>query len=517
LKRLKKLKLKEHFDGKSRFLLTKVFQLLTFQKNKGRFPNVFLATHLQKPKCVVIPIQKLLMKKIVLFLCSLAFAFTSFAQTKKVVADKIIATVGDKIILKSDIDNAILDYQRQNKEVPANAGCLLLQQALAVKALVLQAERDSLPVSEDQINGEIDNRIRYYIGQYGSKEVLEQVAGKTVYQLKEEFKPIIRDQKLAAAERDKIVSDVRITPNEVEDYYSKIPKDSLPFYESQLEVGQIVIYPKPSRDLENYAIDQLKEYKKEVEDGSKKFEVLASLFSDDPGSKENGGLMEINRNQKDIDPTFLAKAFSLKDGQISSVFKSKFGYHIIQMVSKRGDDATIRYILKVPQVSSIEVNQTKQKLDSIRTLLVNGTLTFGEAVSKYSEDDNSKFTGGRLTAPDQSTLITIDDVHDKDLALLLPTLKVGEFSQPTEFADPYTGKKAVRIVEVLSKTEPHRENLKDDYDKVAQRALEEKKNAALDQWFDKKIPTFYVNIDPQYATCPEVSKWVENRSSTANK
>jgi len=186
LKRLKKLKLKEHFDGKSPFLLTKVFQLLTFQKNKGRFPNVFLATHLQKPKCVVIPIQKLLMKKIVLFLCSLAFAFTSFAQTKKVVADKIIATVGDKIILKSDIENAILDYQRQNKEVPANAGCLLLQQALAVKALVLQAERDSLPVSEDQINGEIDNRIRYFISQYGSKEVLEQVAGKTVYQLKEE-------------------------------------------------------------------------------------------------------------------------------------------------------------------------------------------------------------------------------------------------------------------------------------------------------------------------------------------
>ncbi|HXR82972.1 MAG TPA: peptidylprolyl isomerase [Hanamia sp.] len=457
------------------------------------------------------------MKKIVLFLCLPAFTFASFAQTKKVVADKIIATVGDKIILKSDIDNAILDYQRQNKDVPANAGCLLLQQALAVKALVLQAERDSLPVSEDQINAEIDNRIRYFIGQYGSKEVLEQVAGKTVYQLKEEFKPVIRDQKLAAAERDKIVGDVRITPNEVEDYYSKIPKDSLEFYESQLEVGQIVLYPKPSRDLENYAIDQLKEYKKEVEDGTKKFEVLASLFSDDPGSKDNGGLYEINRNEKQWDPVFLAKAFSLKDGQISSVFKTRFGYHIIQMVSKRGDDATIRHILKIPQVSSIEVNQAKQKLDSIRTQLQNGTLQFGEAVSRYSEDENSKFTGGRLTAPDGSTFLTIDELHDKDLVLMLQNLKVGQFSQPIEYVDPTNQKKAVRIVEILSKTEPHRENLKDDYDKVAQRALEEKKNTALDEWFNKKIPTFYINIDPQYATCPELGKWVVNHSSTAQK
>lgn len=449
------------------------------------------------------------MKKISLFVCLLAFALGSFAQTKKVVADKIIATVGDKIILKSDIENTIHDYQRQNMEIPANAGCLILQQALGVKALVLQAEKDSLPVSDEQVNAEIDNKIRYFLTQYGSKEVLEQIAGKSVFQLKEEFRPIIRDQKLAAAERDKIVADVRITPNEVEDYYSKIPKDSLHFYESQLEIGQIVIYPKPSRDLENYAIDQLKEYKKEVEDGSKKFEVLASLFSDDPAVKDNGGLYEINRNEKQWDPVFLAKAFSLKDGQISNVFKTRFGYHIIQMVSKRGDDATIRHILKIPQVSSIEVNQAKQKLDSIKTQLQKGTLEFGQAVSRYSEDENSKFTGGRLTAPDGTTFLTIDQL-DKDVVLMLKNLKVGEFSEPTEFIDPSTQKKAVRIVEIISKTEPHRENLKDDYDKVASRALEEKKNAALDEWFDKKIPTFYINIDPSYASCPELEKWVQH-------
>src|SRR6185312_10380199 len=422
-----------------------------------------------------------------------------------------------KIILRSDIENSIHDMQRQNISVPPNASCLLLQQALALKALVIQAERDSLPVSDEDVDAEIDNKIRYYIQQYGSKEILEQVAGKTVFQLKEEFKPVVKDQKLAAAERDKIVGGVRITPKEAEAYYSKIPKDSLKFYESQLEVGQIVIYPKASRDVENYAIDQLKEYKKEVEDGSKKFETLASLFSDDPGSKDNGGLYEINRNEKQWDPVFLAKAFSLKDGQISNVFKSKFGYHIIQMVSRRGDDATIRHILKIPQVSSIEINAAKEKLDSIRTQLEKGTITFGEAVAKYSEDDNSKFTGGRITANDGSgsTFLTIDQL-DKDLVLMLKDLKVGEYSAPTEFMDQSARKKAVRIVDILSKTEPHRENLKDDYDKVAQRALEEKKNGVLDEWFNKMIPTFYINISKDYASCPEVEKWTEN-TITATK
>ncbi len=456
------------------------------------------------------------MKKTLFILSFMVAAVASFAQTKKVLADKIIATVGDKIILRSDIQNSIADMQRQNVDVPANASCLLLQQAVALKALVLQAERDSLPVSDDDVNAEIDKRIRYYISQYGTKEMLEQVAGKTIFQLKEEMASVIRDQKLAAAERDKIVGDVRITPKEVEAYYNQIPKDSLHFYESQLEVGQIVLYPKPSRDLENYAIDQLKEYKKEVEDGSKKFEVLASLFSDDPGTKEKGGLMEINRNETQIDPVFLGKAFSLKDGQISNVFKSQFGYHIIQMVSRRGDDATIRHILKVPQVSSIEVNQAKEKLDSVRTLLQEGKMQFGEAVSKFSEDDASKFTGGLITGADgQTTFLPIDQL-DKDLVLMLKDLKVGEYSQPTEYIDPATGKKAVRIVEIISKTQPHRENLKDDYDIVSQRALEEKKNKALEDWFANKMPNFYINISKDYASCPELGKWIES-SVTATK
>ncbi len=429
-----------------------------------------------------------------------------FAQPKKVLADKIIATVGDKVVLKSEIENSLLDMQRQGIEVPVNGKCLLIEQALGIKALVLQAERDSLPISDEEVDAEIDNRIRAATAQYGSKEVLEQIAGKSVYQLKEDFRQTFREQKLAQSMRDKIVGDVKITPTEVKNYFQTIPPDSLPFYESELEVGQIVVYPKASRELENYAVEQLREYKQQVDSGGKDFKTLASLYTDDPGSKEAGGKYDINRNEKQWDPIFLAKAFSLKDGQVSNVFKTKFGYHIIQMISRAGDDASIRHILKIPQVTSVEIKAAQDRLDSVRSKLIAGTLKFGETVAKYSDDEGSKFTGGRVPSRDGGTFLTIDQL-DKDMVLMLKDLKVNEYSQPTEFADE-RGKKGVRIVQLITKTEPHRENLKDDYNRIAQRAQEEKKNEALERWFTQRISTFYINIDDEYKTCPEMQKWI---------
>lgn len=446
------------------------------------------------------------MRKIFLFIFFIAVASKLSAQVKKVVADKIIATIGDKIILKSDIDNQLFDYKRTNTPLPPNADCLLLEQALGMKALVVQAEKDSVPVSDEEIENDLENQIRGFISKYGSKEILEQIAGKTVFQLKEEYRPVFRDRQLAKGERNKIVGDIRITPEEVEAYYNKIPKDSLQFYESEVEIGQIVIYPKPSRDVDAYVMDQLKEYKKEVESGAKTFESLAKLYSDDPGTRNDGGMLEVNRNDKNIDPIFLSKAFGLKDGQISSVFKSRFGYHIIQMVNRRGDDATVRHILKIPQVSSIEINATKEKLDTVRKQLVAGTLKFGAAVDKYSEDENSKFTGGLLADDQGSTSLTIDHL-DPDLVKMFDQLKVGEYSEPVEFKD-YRGKIGVRIIYLISKSEPHRENLKDDYNKVAQRALEEKQSDALDKWFATIVPTFYIDIAPEYRQCPQIDKWI---------
>jgi len=453
------------------------------------------------------------MKNVLLTVFLSAIFSVVLSQPKKVLADKIVATVGDKIILKSDIENNIADMQHQGITIPENGKCLLLEQALGVKALVVQAEKDSIPVSEEDVDAEIDNRVRAFINQYGSKDIVEQIAGKSIYQLKEDFKVTFREQKLAQGMRNKIVDEVRITPKEVKAYFDAIPKDSLTFYQSEVEVGQIIIYPKASRDLETYAIDQLKEYKQEVESGSKKFETLASLYTDDPGSKETGGRYDVNRNEKQWDPIFLAKAFSLKEGQVSSVFHTKFGYHIIQMISRSGDDASIRHILKIPQVTSVEMKAAHDKLDSIRAKLITGSLKFGEAVAKYSDDETSKFTGGRIPAKDGSTFVTIDQL-DKDIVVLLKDLSVGQYSQPTDFADE-RGKKGVRIIQLITKTEPHREDLKLDYDKIAQRALEEKKNDTLEKWFAKKIPGYYINIDSEYRDCPEMQKWTV--TNTANK
>ncbi len=441
-----------------------------------------------------------------------------YAQQQKIVADAIIAKIGDKIILKSDIDNAIADYKRQGQDVqlPPNPDCAFLEGQLVQKILVLQAEKDSITISGDDIDALLDNQIRYFINQYGSQEVLEQIAGKTVYQLKEDLRQPFTERQLADKMRNKILENVRITPTEVKAYFDKIPKDSLAFYESELEVGQIVLYPKANADVENYITDQLLSIKKQVESGQKKFADLAKIYSQDPGSKDNGGQYSINRNDKQWDPTFLAAAFKLKEGQISPVIKSKFGLHIIQMVSRAGDDAVIRHILIIPSVTDAEVKTAKAKLDSIRSKIVAGTITFNEAVNKYSEDDNTKYSAGRIISPATgATSVSIDQL-DKDIVVNLKNMKAGDVSQPLSYTDE-RGRTAVRLVYFISQTQPHRENLKDDYDKVAQRALAEKKQSAMDTWFKQHIADFYIDIDDQYRKCGNLSAWWTSDANTANK
>lgn len=433
------------------------------------------------------------------------------AQNHKVVADQIVGIVGDKIVLQSDVTNSILDAKRRGQQLPDNAECILMQQILAQKAMVLQAEKDSIVVSDEDIDAKLENQIREFIAQYGSKEALEQIAGRTVYQIKDDFRQSFKEKELARKMRDKIVESIKITPVEVKAFYDKIPKDQLPFYETEVEVGEIVKYPKANRDLEKYAMEELNDYKKQVENGQRKFETLASLYTDDKVT--GAGTLNLNRNEKTWDPSFLNQAFRLKDGQISPVFKSKFGYHIIQMVSRNGDDAVVRHILKIPQITDDELNDAVKTLDSIRTQLVAGKIGFGEAVSKYTDDENAKFTAGMHLGQDNSTFLTIDQL-DKDIVKQLDNLKGGEYSKPIVTTDQ-TGKKIVRLIYLKTRTEPHRANLKDDYNKMADRAIEEKKDEAMEKWFNTKLPTFYIMLDDQYKNCQELAPWYKN--ATADK
>jgi len=455
-----------------------------------------------------------MLKRIILLPAVLLLLLSCSGQVQKVVADKIAGIVGDKIILRSELSTALADMQR-NGGVPAGIDeCSVLDQMLIQKALVLQAEKDSLPVSDDEVQAEVEQRIRYFINLYGGKDAFEQIAQRTIYQAKEDFRQPIREQRLSQAMRNKIVSDIKISPTEVKDYFDKIPKDKYLFYESELQLSQIILYPKPSRDIERLAIDELNDYKRQVEAGTKKFETLAGFYSDDPGSKDKGGQIQLNRSDKIWDPVFFSTAFRLKDGQVSPVIKTKIGYHIIQMVSRNGDDALVRHILKIPQITQPEIDDATLKLDSIRTNLAAGNIGFGEAVSKYSDDEQAKATAGQIMGRDGSTFLKIEDL-DKDMVLMLKSsnLKPGGYSKPIVFTDE-RGKKGVRVVMMLSRSEPHRENLRDDYNRIALRALDEKKSAALEKWFTSMIPTFYIMIDGEYKTCRNLAKW-ESAASTA--
>lgn len=428
------------------------------------------------------------------------------AQPKKVVADKIAAVVGDRIILQSDVRNSVADMARRGENLPPNAECMIMEQAVVSKVMMLQAEKDSLPVTEEDVEADLDNRIRSYINQFGSQEAVEEIAGKTIYQIKDDARESVREQKLAASMQRKIVENVRITPVEVKAWFEKIPKDSLPFYESELEIGQIILYPKASRDLEQYIIGEMNNYRRQIELKLTNFEQLAKRVSEDPGSKDRGGQYQLNRNEKTWDPVFLSTSFRLKEGEISPPVKSKFGFHIIQMVQRNGDDAIVRHILRIPPVTSDELDQAKRKLDTVRSKIIAGTLTFNEGAAKYSDEESAKYTGPYLTNRDGSTFVTIDQL-DKDMVSLLAKLKPGDYSMPVAYENEQ-GKKGVRIVHLKSRSTPHRMNLQDDYSKIAQFALEEKKAKVMEKWIQNKLETYYVKIDPGTAEeCPQLKKF----------
>ncbi len=455
------------------------------------------------------------MKRIFPLALFVLFFSNLYAQPQRVKADGVIGIVGDRIILQSDIKNAVADMARQGNAVPEGAECLVLEQALTSKMLMLQAQKDSLIVTDDEVEADLELRVREYIRIYGTQEQLETIAGKTIYQIKDDARESVRESKLAQAMQKKIVDGVRITPVEVEAFFNKIPKDSLPFYELQLEIGQIVIYPKASRDLEKYVIDELNLYKRQVETGTATFEQMAKRYSEDPGSKDRGGQYQINRTEKTWDPAFLSGSFRLKEGEISAPIKGKFGYHLIQMVQRNGDDAIVRHILRRPPITDAEIAIATTRLDSARAKIIAGTLTFATAAGRYSEDETSKFTGPYLTGRSGSTYVTIDEL-DKEVVAQLEGLKLNEISQPLAFTNE-RGDKGVRLLYLKSRTEPHRMNLKDDYDKIANLALEEKKYFALEKWMTVHIPTYYVMLDNESAGCTQLQKWVAAAGSNSAK
>ncbi|MET6999312.1 peptidylprolyl isomerase [Chitinophaga defluvii] len=455
------------------------------------------------------------MKKILVFSAGALLLWQASTAQQKLVADKIVAIVGDKIVLKSDIDGELSQAQHNaiNNSLPPDAACNIMEQIIAQKVMVLQAERDSLPVSDADVEGQIENRIRYFEEVYGSKEKMREITGYSIYQMRERFRQPIRENILATAMRNKVTDAIKVTPTEVKKYFDGIPTDSLHFYESEMEIGQLIVLPKATQEMEKYATDRLMDFRKRVENKESDFGSLALLYSEDPGAKDNKGIYVLNRNDKNWDPDFLAASFRLKEGEISTPVKSQFGYHLIQMVKRQGDNVTVQHILLKPNITKSDITLAMKKLDTIRTNIVDGKYSFAEAVTKYSDAQMAKFDGGMIQANPQSgggTLITIDQLDqpsERDIVLMLDTLKAGQVSAPVQFVDEQ-GRTACRLVYLKTRTQPHRENMTDDYARIQQRTLQIKQMEAINKWLREKIPSYYIHVDDEFKNCTNIQQWM---------
>lgn len=461
--------------------------------------------------------------KKVAFTASFIFLITLLIAGTRVhaqqVADKILVVVGkNRIILNSELEKQVIEMRKEDPSFNDSAKCQLIERMVLSKFLLEQADRDSVFVTEEEVEGMLDNNIRYYTRAYGSKEAMEKALGKTIYQIKDEYREVYREQLLAQKMQGQLIQNVKITPAETKEFFENIVRtDSTALIPipATVELGQIVIDPPVSAELDQEAKNKIADIRKRIVEGGESFETLAGIYSNDPGSRDEGGSLGLI-GRGDLVPAFSAAAFKLKDGEISPIVKTQFGYHIIQMVKRQGDQAVLRHILIHPAITSYDIKQALNKLDSVRAELVSGKTTFQLAVGKYSTDENSKRTGGMIAEPNTGqTQIELDKL-DAAMIMMLDSMKAGDFSQPQVFTNE-KGEKSCRIVYVKSRVAPHQVNLKDDYAKIQELALQQKRMMQVEKWVEQKVPTYYLNIDPEYRNCGNLKKWYELSNAAASK
>ncbi len=434
-----------------------------------------------------------------------------FAQKSPIIIDKIVAQVGEEIILLSDIQSQKLQMIQARMELAEGnkTDCEILEGIMYENLLLNQAILDSIVLPEGQVDQEMENRLRIIEQQIGGREKLEKFYGKTVGQIKEEFREIIRKKLLTQEVERTITEGLSVTPKEVKSFFDKIPTDSIPLINASLGFQQIIIYPKITEDDKKKAFNQLEDIRKSIIESGKSFDTQARIYSMDPGSAKDGGRLEATRGM--MVPQFESMAFSLKEGEISKVFETDYGYHIIKLLSRLGDDYKCQHILIMPEFNNEELEMAAMRMDSCYNLMKAGTITWNEAVLKYSNDEDSKQNNGVITDPrtgEPSWSTEKLNEIDQQIYILTNTLKVGEFSQPSLYMNIYDGRQGVRIVRIMSKTEQHVANLKQDYTLIQRAAESEKRERVLNEWTQSKIGNAYVNIDDEYKNCVFRNTWI---------
>lgn len=418
-----------------------------------------------------------------------------------------MAVVGDKILLRSDIEKQYVQFTAQGMETGENTRCLIFDQLLMQKLLLNQADIDSVTVPESQVEGELDRRMRYYIRQIGSEEQLEAYFHSSIRQLKTEFREMIHDQLLVQTMQSKITKDITATPNDVRAYFESIPSDSLPYIDAEMEIAQIVRNPPVSEAEKKEVKARLEEFRTKIMAGED-FAVYAALYSQDQGSAKKGGELGMFERGTMV-PEFEAAAFRLKPGEVSPVIETKFGFHILQLIERRADQINVRHILLQAKTNDADLVKSVYFLDSLRTEINKGSITFEEAAQKYSDDEDTRNSGGLMINPETNTTRLAPDKIDRLLFFQVDSMPLDRISAPLLMTTT-DNKNAYRIVKVKSKTQPHKANLKDDYQKIQEVALQEKQNKALSEWVEKKRKTTYFHINQEYAGCEALKHWKLN-------
>lgn len=430
-------------------------------------------------------------------------------QAQKANLDKIVAVVGSNIILLSDLNQQYAIYLNQGNPADQKVKCYFLQQMVIQKLLKQQAEIDSIMVDDSQVDDALDKRMRYQIQRMGGQERLEQFLQKSVLQYKDEMRPEVKDGLIADKMQQKITENTSVTPLEVKKYFDSYNKDSLPDIGTEVEVGEIALYPKLTKAEKQKYYDKLEAIRLRVKSGED-FGFLAKTYSEDPGSAAEGGDYGfIDRST--MVKEFTAWAFKLKAGEMSPVFETEYGYHIVQVIERRGEQAHVRHILIRPQTTPASLDRVKLKADSIYKDITEKKLPFSTAASLYSDNKETQYNGGMmLYADNQTTRTTFIPVEklDPSVFVVIDTMKVGQISKPIQFSSQQDGKEGYKLFFLKSKTPPHKGNLEQDYPKFKERAQQEKNTKAMSEWFEKRRENTYIRVDEEFATCDEMKLWV---------
>ncbi len=443
-----------------------------------------------------------------LFVIATIFSSAINAQQSQVI-DKIVAVVGNNIIMQSDIEEQYMQFRLQGgiKGSASSIRCEILEDMLFRKLMLNQAELDSITVTEEQIDSDVDRYVRYYISQLGSQEKLEKYYDKDIKSIKNDLRDMLRERQLMEEVQRKIVEGVNATPSDVREFYNTIPKDSIPMVSAQYEIAELVKKPPITLDEKLAVKERLYGLRNRILKGER-FSTMALLYSEDPGSAKKGGELGF-QGRGELVPEFEAAAFALKDGEISEVVETEYGYHIIQLIERRGDYINVRHILLTVKVSPEALQTAYDELEYIADLIRKDSITFDEAVKIHSDEDD-KVNGGYLVNPNTgSTLFSAEDL-DQQVSVVINRLQVGEVSNPVPMKTK-NDKDAYRLLVVKRKTTPHKANLKDDYALIQQWTMQKLRQEAINKWINAKSSKAYVKICDDYCDCDFQFDWKINK------